>query len=85
MRCPIYISLFFTRVMNFVSPYFTRANRFIKSISGILFFPMKQNPHEFMREPSSLPTKSSHNTIITVGYMEHEAKQQATMKHIATR
>ena len=33
---PVYISLFFMRIMESVKPYFVRANIFIRSMSGIL-------------------------------------------------
>lgn len=33
---PIYVSLFFMRIIDNVKPYFIRVNVFIRSISGIL-------------------------------------------------
>ena len=86
---PIYISLLFTRIMNFVSPYFVRVNRFMKSISGILFSPNnKQNPTEFLREqrqqqPTPITPPSNAKIIITAGFMEHSPKKQAAITHFA--
>jgi hypothetical protein len=67
--------------MNFVKPYFVRANHFIKSISGVFSYSVveKKNPKEFLRTKDKVDDDKKE--ILIVGYMEHDPKKYAFRKH----
>jgi len=76
---PVCISLFFMKIMNFVKPFFIRANHFIRSISGVFSYSVVNNPKEFMRIREHDSSKK--NDTIIAGYMEHNPKRDAFRKH----
>ena len=62
---PVYISIFFMRIIDHVRPYVIHANSFVRTISGIL---------------TRTVYKESNSTVIA-GFMDHDPKEAAIKKY----
>lgn len=62
---PVYISMFFMRIIENVKPYLIRVRTIIRTISGVL----------------SRPAYKESNSTIIAGFMEHDPKNAAMKHH----